>query len=318
MAKFKILLLAFVTFFISYGCQSSKGKELSSWMEENGKLKILSTTKQIGDLVAFIGKDRIEGIILIEGDLNPHTYELVKGDGEKVKRADLIFYNGLGLEHGASLSSLLKQSPKALAIGESIGSRYPDRVLLKDGVIDPHIWMDISLWKEGIDPIAERLSAADPVNGPYYLQRAKILKEELDLVHQEIADSLKKIPKEKRYLVTSHDAFGYFTRSYLAERGDSSWQERFAAPEGLAPDGQLNPIDLQEIIDHLKKHEIRVIFPESNVSRDSIHKILTAAKGMGFEVMICDEALYGDSTGDLNYLDSMRQNARVILENLRL
>ena len=100
--------------------------------------------------------------MLIQGDLDPHSYEMVKGDGEKLSGADLIFYNGLGLEHGASLSAILQGSPNAMAIGEKIKSICPERILMRGGAIDPHIWMDISLWQKGIDPIVEALSGADP------------------------------------------------------------------------------------------------------------------------------------------------------------
>ena len=65
-------------------------------MEPNGKLKVLSTTAMLHDLVKQIGGDEIDSTVLICGDLDPHTYQLVKGDGEKLSFADLVFYNGLG------------------------------------------------------------------------------------------------------------------------------------------------------------------------------------------------------------------------------
>lgn len=298
---------------------SCKGPDshLKQWMEESSKVKVLSTTTQIGDLITAIGGDRIDALVLITGDLNPHTYELVKGDGEKAERADLIFYNGLGLEHGASLSSLLQENPKAFSIGEWIASGYTDQILKQGEVIDPHLWMDISLWEKAVDPILERLSAADPDGADLFVQRAELLKREMAEADREIRSCIQAVPPEKRYLVTSHDAFHYFTRSYLAVPGEENWTERFAAPEGLAPDGQLNPIDIRQILEFLKRHRISVLFPESNVNRDSIRKIASVGKELGLEVRICSEALYGDSTGNLSYLESMRKNAQVIATHLQ-
>ncbi|HSX26825.1 MAG TPA: zinc ABC transporter substrate-binding protein [Chlamydiales bacterium] len=313
MKAFKII--GFFLFFILAACNFKK-PVINHWMEENGKIKILSTTAQIGDLVFEIGGDRIDGAVLIQGELDPHSYELVKGDGEKLDRADAIFYNGLGLEHGASLSTRLRTIPKATAIGEEIQKRSPDRILKKGGAIDPHIWMDISLWMEGIDPVVERLSQVDPEGAAFYQEKGNALALKMEAAHSQIFDRLQSVPSEKRYLVTSHDAFHYFTRSYLANPGELNWADRFAAPEGLAPDGQLNPNDIQKIIDFIHRNAISVLFPESNVSRDSIKKIATAGREMGLEIRICSETLYGDSMSGLTYLEMMKRNADTIARYL--
>ncbi|MBX7066177.1 MAG: zinc ABC transporter substrate-binding protein [Parachlamydiales bacterium] len=312
MTRFKKVILSFLIPLLMVGCQSPKR------FSNDGKVKILSTIGQIGDLVKEVGGERVDSLVLILGDLDPHSYEIVKGDAEKIEKADLIFYNGLGLEHGASLSSVLKGSPKAIAVGEKILSAHPEKVLMREGTVDPHIWMDISLWKQGIDPIVEALSIKDPEGASYYKERGRLLAEKMEEAHIEVRSILQKIPSKQRYLVTSHDAFHYFTKTYLAEPGETDWALRFAAPEGLAPEGQLNPRDIQKIIDYLKAKEVSVLFPESNVSRDSIRKIATAGKELGLEIQICSEPLYGDSMSRLTYIEMMRKNAETIAKYLLL
>ena len=90
--------------------------------------------------------------------LDPHSYELVKGDDEKLDRADLIFYNGLGLEHGRAL--FLHAFPDLISMrsATAIMQKYPERILHKGPAIDPHIWMDISIWALAIEPIVCELS----------------------------------------------------------------------------------------------------------------------------------------------------------------
>jgi manganese/zinc/iron transport system substrate-binding protein len=317
MARLKKVILILLAPLLIVGCQPSKNR-LSDWLKPGGKVKVLSTTAQIGDLVNEIGGERIDGWVLIQGDLDPHSYEIVKGDGEKLDRADHIFYNGLGLEHGASLSALLKNSSKATAIGEKISSAYPERILKKGSTVDPHIWMDISLWQKGIDPIVQDLSAIDPDGASFYTERGAALLKKMEAAHNQVLSQIQKIPKEKRYLVTSHDAFHYFTRSYLAGPDETNWSERFAAPEGLAPEGQLNPRDIQKIIDYMRTNQVSVVFPESNVSRDSIRKIASAGKELGLEVQVCSEPLYGDAMSGLSYLEMMKQNADTIAKHLNL
>jgi manganese/zinc/iron transport system substrate-binding protein len=162
--------------------------------------------------------------------------------------------------------------------------------------------------------MTEHLSLIDPEGAPYYQERAKLLAEKMQALHQQIQEQLSRIPAEKRYLLTSHDAFRYFTKSYLAQGDD--WQDRFAAPEGLSPDGQISAADIQQMIDFLKAHRISVLFPESNVSRASIQKIASAGKELGLEIRVCHEALYGDSTSGLSYFDMMLKNSETVARYL--
>ncbi|EKE08637.1 MAG: hypothetical protein ACD_17C00071G0002 [uncultured bacterium] len=297
------------------GCRDAK-RPFHDWIGEEHKVKVLCTTAQVASLVAEIGGERVAPWVLIRGELDPHSYEMVKGDAEKFARSDLIFYNGLGLEHGASLASLLQRSKNAIAVGDTIQKLSPDRILTKDGVVDPHIWMDISLWEQGITPVVEALSRQDSEGASYYLARAKNLREEMQRAHDKVLETLQKVPEKKRYLVTSHDAFQYFTRSYLANPGEVNWADRFAAPEGLAPEGQLSLRDIQKIIDFVKLKRICVVFPETNVSRDSIRKIAYAGNELGLDISVCPEPLYGDAMSDLSYLEMMQKNAETIAKYL--
>jgi manganese/zinc/iron transport system substrate-binding protein len=317
-AVIKNILLALLAATLCVSCSQKKSfSPVAEWMSENGKIKVLSTISQIGDLAEAVGGERVDCLVLVPGEMDPHSYELVKGDGEKFVRADLILYNGLGLEHGASLSAILKSSPKALPVGDEIRRITPNEILEKDGVVDPHVWMDVSLWQKAAGRIAEKLQEVDPDGSEYYLARAAQLEKEMESTHNYMRDLLQKIPENRRYLVTSHDAFRYFARSYLAETGEADWSGRFTAPEGLAPDGQLNPVDIRRTIDFLRKHQVRVVFPESNVSRDAVAKIASASRELGFDVRLCKDALYGDSTGGLPYLEMIRSNAEVIFKHLQ-
>lgn len=313
------LLLASMIMASFTGCSrvSGRGDRLKEWMQGQNGPRILCTTAQIGDLVSKIGGDRVKVWVLIQGELDPHSYELVKGDDEKIFRAEHIFYNGLNLEHGASLSSLLKSSKKASAIGESIALRHPEKILKRGEIVDPHLWMDIAVWQLAIDPILNQLSALDPEGASYFEGRAEILKSEMEREHRNLQESLRRIPQERRFLLTSHDAFRYFARSYLAEEGEADWQKRFSAPEGLSPEGQLSSVDIQRVIEYLRDHRVSVLFPESNVSKDAIRKIASAGRELGLEVRVCSETLYGDSMSDLGYLEMMRKNGEIIARYLQ-
>jgi manganese/zinc/iron transport system substrate-binding protein len=325
MNKYIFTLISTFLAYVLMTCSacSRSTENLQEWMEPNGKVKVLSTIAMIDDLVAQIGGDRIDHILLIKGELDPHSYQLVKGDDEKLAFADIIFYNGLGLEHGPSLQSYLINHSKAVALGDKIHSESSALILKYKGQTDPHIWMDISLWMKTIPYIVEALSRADPVHEAIYRANGNMMAQAMENAHQKIREDLQEIESNKRYLVTSHDAFNYFAKAYLAEEGEpiEVWQERFAAPEGLAPESQLSTSDIQIIIDHLAKYDINVIFPESNVSRDSIRKIMQAGREKGLDIKIANTFLYADamgkpgSDGD-SYLKMIQHNAKAITSHL--
>jgi manganese/zinc/iron transport system substrate-binding protein len=298
-----------------FGCKSADRE--AAFCTEKGALKVLSTTAMIGDIVQQIGGERIAHDTLILGEIDPHSYELVKGDDEKIESADIVFFNGLHLEHGASLLYKIKAHPCAKALGDLVFAKYPEEMLFENGQVDPHIWMDVFLWTKIIQPIVETLSKFDPEGSLYYEDRAKNLEQKMLCFHESLLKKLQQVPESRRYLVTSHDAFGYFARRYLAdtqEQQTGDWKKRFAAPEGLAPDGQLGFIDLQEIIRHLLLYNIEVVFSESNLSRDSLKKIVFACKEKKVCVRFSQDALYGDCMGKSgSYLDMIEHNRAVLM-----
>ncbi len=304
--------------------QQERQAHFQKWIQNNGKVKVLSTTAMIDDLVRQIGGQYVDTITLIQGDLDPHSYQLVKGDDEKLGFAQIIFYSGLGLEHGPSLHHYLVQNPKAIALGDKIEQQNPKLIVYVRGQKDPHVWMDISLWAKTIPFIVEALSKNDPAHAAYYQANGQKLQDEMTKAHQQVKEIMHQVSPNERFLVTSHDAFNYFARAYLSEDGEiesGEWEKRFAAPEGLAPESQLSAADIKSIIDHLKLYQIHLLFPESNVSRDSIKKIVQAGREQGLDVKIACCALYGDamgppgSEGD-SYLKMIVYNAHTIAKEM--
>lgn len=319
MRIFILLLLLFTA------CQSNpNANEVREWMTPNEKVKVLSTTAMIEDLVKRIGGEHVDSLTLIQGELDPHSYQLVKGDDEKLLFAQIIFYNGLGLEHGSSLQYHLGKSPKAVPLGDYVKRDSPESIIYINHQADPHIWMDVSLWARTIPYIVEALSKKDPQHAAEYRANGeKILQEMLEADH-EIKELLQAVPESRRYLVTSHDAFNYFARKYMAEPQEinmEQWEKRFQAPEGLAPESQLSTTDIQHIINHVTKYNIHVLFPESNINKNSIRKIVAAGKEKGLQLIIADEVLYSDamghpgSDGD-SYIKMIQHNARTIAKKL--
>jgi manganese/zinc/iron transport system substrate-binding protein len=322
-----LLFSCFAILILLWSCsehRQQRHSQFQEWMTNNGKLKVLSTTGMIDDLVKNIGGSHVDALTLIHGELDPHSYQLVKGDDEKLSFAQIIFYNGLELEHGPSLHNYLLHNDKAVSLGDRIIQTDPSQVILVDQKADPHIWMDVSLWARSVPIIVETLSRLDPPHADDYRRNGEKLMAEMADAHVEIKSTMHKVPEHQRYLVTSHDAFNYFTRAYLSEEGEresGEWRKRFAAPEGLAPESQLSTIHIKEIIDYLREHQIHQIFAESNVSRDSINKIIQAGQEQGLNIEVACCVLYSDAMGEKgseadSYLKMILYNARTLSSHL--
>lgn len=303
------------------GCSKTPvtSSSLSSWMEPQEKLKVLSTTAMIDDIVREIGGDDILHMTLIHGQLDPHSYELVKGDSEKLACADILFYNGLELEHGASLKYQLSKHPCAHALGDHLAQS--EELIFIDHQVDPHIWMDVELFSHIIDPIVTVLSQHDPEHAEGFARRGEEMRCKMLVLDHTIYEKMQAIPSERRYLIASHDAFFYFARRYLSSPGEVTWKERFAAPEGLAPEGQISSKNIQAITHYAKAHQVSVIFPESNLNQDALKKIVGVLNGEGVKARLSKEPLYGDAMGDVgssadSYLKMMNHNAEVINSSL--
>ncbi len=318
-----VVVLSFV--FSCSDAHSKRHAEFQKWMYENEKVKVLSTTAMIGDLVKQIGGEDVDNLVLIQGELDPHSYQLVKGDDQKLNVAQIIFSNGLGLEHGPSLQRYLKGNPKVVSLGDRLYTEDSSLIIHIRGQKDPHIWMDISLWAKTIPFIVEALSQKDPAHASNFKDRAAQLASQMEEVHQQVKMIMHEVPAKQRYLVTSHDAFNYFARSYLTEEGEAQtgeWQKRVAAPEGLAPESQLSTTDIKNIINYLDYHQIHILFPESNVSQDSIRKIIQAGREKGLELKIACCPLYVDAMGRAGsegdtYLKMILYDSKIIAKHMK-
>ena len=165
MKIFKLFLsLAFVVALVS--C-SSVGDDAKN---ENETLNIVATTGMIADAARVIGGDKVNVTGLMGPGVDPHLYKASAGDVAVLSKADLIFYNGLQLEGkmGEIFEQMEKRGIDTVAVTDGI-----DRgVLLTppeyEGNYDPHLWFDVSLWKQVVAQMSKSLIENDPENAELY------------------------------------------------------------------------------------------------------------------------------------------------------
>jgi len=265
----------------------------------------------VADLVRNVGGERVAVTALMGPGVDPHLFKASEGDIARLQQARIIFYNGLHLEGrmGDILVKMAREKP-TVAVAERIA---PERLLVtEDGVEDPHIWFDVSLWMEAVEVVRDHLTELDLDGRAVYAQNAEAYRAELEELHTYAREQLATIPAERRVLVTAHDAFGYFGRAYDVEvmglQGVST-----AAEYGLA--------DLQLLVDVLVARGIKAVFVESSVPRSSIEALVEGAAARGHTVTIGGElfsdALGPEGTPEGTYVGMVRHNVDTIVAALR-
>ncbi len=276
------------------------------------KREILSTTVMIDSVVKEIVGDKFSVQLLIEGEIDPHSYQLRKGDKEKIERAELIFGNGLSLEHNPSLYYMLS-SKNTLFVGDQLLENSPKSVIINQKEVDPHIWMDLELMQMVATMICDEVCKIDAENSLFYQANTAILQEKMKLLDSEITEMFRTVPADSLYLVSSHDAFNYFVRKYfIADNAN-----RLFSMQGLSTESEVSLKRIQQVIEYIRKNNIPVVFFESNLPKDGLYKVIEICGKFGLDVKISKDPLYGDTLGGMTYLEMMRHNANVIAKNLK-
>lgn len=268
------------------------------------ELKIVTTTTILKDITQNIVANNSTVQSLLPPGADPHTYEAVPGDMEKIAQADIIIKNGMNLE--GWLGKLLSNKSDRTIIIDASQSIEPLRSTLHANAVDPHVWMSPLNVKIQARNIFETLIIIDKANEKIYAERFKQYVQKLDELHTYILQKTRLIPEGKRILISSHDAFEYFGKQYNIE------------PEGIlgiSTDADVQTADILRVRKLIQQHAIKTIFVESSVNPKLIQQI---AGDLQIRV---GEQLYTDSLGDSisvanTYINMLKHNADAIVKGL--
>lgn len=305
---FKIIgaLVSIFLVFMVVGC----GEEQT---EDSGKIKLVATTTMLADLAGVIGGEHVEVNGLMGPGIDPHLYKASAGDVNVIQEADVVLYNGLDLESrlGEVFQSLENDEKTVVMITKGIA----DNQLIMDdetGGYDPHIWFDVTLWKEASSNLLEGLIEADPMNEEEYTENHKAYVEELEDLDFFVREQIELIPENSRVIITAHDAFQYFGKAYGME---------VLGLQGISTESEAGTGDVKALADYIVEKQIKAIFVESSVPRRSIEALQEAVRAQGFDVEIGGE-LYSDSIGSPGteadtYIGTIKSNVETIVNALK-
>lgn len=307
----KKIMGLFITFALVFVSACSNQSETAT--KEEGKIYVTTTIGQIADGVQNIGGNNVHVESLMGPGTDPHLYQATQGDIAKLDQADIIFYNGLFLE-GKILEVLEKMNEQkpTVAIAEFVDKNELLNDAEDENTIDPHVWFDITLWKQALTEVRDALIELDPENEREYMENTERYFSELDELLDDAKSEMAKIPEEQRVLVTAHDAFGYFGAAFNME---------VMGLQGLSTESEYGLGDVQLLVDTLVERNIKAVFVESSISERSINAVIEGAKSKGHDVAIGGE-LFSDAMGEEGteegtYIGMYQHNVKTIVEALK-
>ena len=276
------------------------------------RVQVVTTVGMIRDAVENVGGEHVSVTGLMGPGVDPHLYKAREGDVRRLFRADVVFYAGLHLE--AKMAEVLAEMgtrTRTVAVSEAV----PEDSLLAppefQGAFDPHLWFDVGLWSHIVEPIRRTLSELDPAHAADYQRNADEYRRRLAELDEYVLRQAQRVPRERRVLITAHDAFNYFGRAYGFEvRG----------LQGISTASEAGTGDVQSLAAFIAERRIPAIFVESSIPQRNVEAVQEAVRARGWEVRI-GGSLFSDAMGTAGtpegtYVGMLRHNIDTIVGSL--
>jgi zinc/manganese transport system substrate-binding protein len=269
--------------------------------KDKDKVKVVATFSILADLVKNVGGDRVETVALVGSNGDAHVYAPTPADARTLGAAQVVVTNGFGFE--GWIDRLVKASGTKAAMVVATKGVKPRRSAGDDhghGGSDPHAWQAVANVAIYVGNIRDALAKADPAGKAAYEANATAYLAKLDALDRDVRAEIAKIPADRRRIITTHDAFGYFRDAYGVD---------FIAPQGVSTESEPSARDVARIIAQVRKQKIPAVFLE-NVTDPRLLKRISEESGARIGGTLYSDALT-DAKGEApTFIDMMRHNVR--------
>jgi zinc/manganese transport system substrate-binding protein/manganese/iron transport system substrate-binding protein len=269
-------------------------------------VKVVTTMSILADMVQQVGGERVAAENIIPIGAGPEDYQPTPQDAQKIAGADIVFYNGHGLEEW--LGDLFRSAarPNQPQIAVSDGLQALDAGSADFGRGNPHFWMSAALGARYVERIRDGLAQVDPAGQAAYAANAAAYSRQLLDLNEELKRQAARIPAADRKIVTNHDAFPYFAQEY-----------GFTIVGNILGNAESEPSagELAVLVQAIRAQNVKAIFSESQFSPKLTRTIADEA---GVTIV---SSLYTDTLGDTGsgvstYVDLLRYDMQEVVEAL--
>jgi manganese/zinc/iron transport system substrate-binding protein len=254
-----------------------------------GKLRIATTVGMVTDIVARVAGEHADVHGIIGSGVDPHLYKPTRNDIAQLQSADMVFYCGLMLEGkmADTLGKVATAQRPVIAVTERLDEVYLLKPEPTSAHHDPHVWMDVSAWRQAVGVVADALAERDPEHAAEYHARAAALEAELEALHAYAREVIASIPAAQRVLITAHDAFNYFGRAYDID---------VVGVQGISTESEAGLDDINRLVDLIVARGVQAVFVETSVADRNVKALIAGAGSRGQAVHIGGE-LFSDAMG---------------------
>jgi ABC-type Zn uptake system ZnuABC Zn-binding protein ZnuA len=279
-------------------------------------LKIASFSTVLTEIVQEVGGAHVNVAGLVKPGQDPHEYQPSPSDLKEAGEAKLVLLSGKHLEHYLDkVQEATGGKAEAIAVGDALPTlklkAAPDEPQAKaavdqNGMIDdPHWWNSVSNVEKAATIVRDALIKLDPADRGDYEKNANAYLAKLDTLNKWAKRKVAELPRDRRKLVTSHDAFQYLAKDYGF---------KIYAIEGVSTETEPSNRHVAELIDNIKSQQVKAIFLESTLNPKVSREITreTGAKIGG--------TLYADGLGagdGMTYEGMVRHNILTIVDALK-
>lgn len=269
------------------------------------KVKAVASFSILGDMVKQVGGDRVEVTTLVGPDGDAHVYEPTPADAKNLAAANILFVNGLGFE--GWMDRLEKSSGfNGKTVVASTGVTSRQMVENDKKITDPHAWQSLENGKLYVANIRDGLIAADPEGKAEYEANAAKYLDALTQEDEAVKAAMANLPPERRKIITTHDAFGYFGAAYGLE---------VIAPEGVSTESEASAKDVAKIIRQIRAQHIPAVFVENITDRRLLDQIANET-GSKIGGTLYTDALSPPEGPAPTYLDMFHHNLEELTQAL--
>ena len=280
------------------------------------QVKVIASFSILGDMITNVGGARVQVTTLVGPNGDAHVFEPTPADAKAVSAADLVIVNGLGLE--GWMDRLIKTSgyrgpvvvategmkPREMTHAEEEehgpGGKHQHK-------IDPHAWQDLANGQIYVDNIARALTAVDADGGPVYKANADAYKAKLAELDRWVKAEFDGIPKPKRRMITSHDAFGYLGVAYGIT---------ILSPMGVSTESEPSAGGVARLSTQIRKEKITAVIIE-NVSDPRLVAQISKESGVTLGGELFSDALSKPDGPAPTYIDMFKNNIPKIVAAMR-